>query len=246
MSRILFWLLMMFLCSRPLWAAEVRVFAAASMKEVVTELCDQYAQQKDVRLVKNFAASGTLARQIAQGAPADLYISADPKWMDHLQQQGALVVDTRRTLAYNELAYVGDPVLPVSRMEDLKLVKRIAIGSPRSVPAGSYAEQAMRGAGLYEELLRAGTLVFAKDVRQALIYADRGEVEGAFVYSSDALLAQRARVLFSVPQELYPRVVYPLGLTPDGAKNPQAVAFQDYLMAPEAAAILKKYGFSTD
>ncbi|MCI5139310.1 MAG: molybdate ABC transporter substrate-binding protein, partial [Candidatus Electrothrix sp. AR1] len=125
-------------------------------------------------------------------------------------------------------------------------LERIALGSPRSVPAGQYAKQALEHAGVYALLAQQRKLVMAKDVRQALLYADRGEVNGAFVYQTDALLARNAKILFTVPNNLYDRVAYPLGLTLAGAKNTSAKVLYEYMSNPEAKAILKKYGFEVE
>ena len=109
--------------------------------------------------------------------------------------------------------------MAVKSLADLKALQRIAIGTPASVPAGQYAEQAMRAAGIYEELEKDKKLVMAQDVRQALIYADRGEVDGAFVYQTDAMLAKEAKILLVVPDDLYDRVSYPMVITTNGASK---------------------------
>ena len=232
------------LFAAPVRAAEVNISAAASMTDAVTAVCSAYrVDHPDVTLARNFAASGTLARQIAAGAPADLYISANPKWMAYLVRQKIVPAANVQTFAFNTLVFVGDPAHPVRGMKGLVALKRIAIGSPRSVPAGQYAKQALTHAGLYDTLLQADKLVMAKDVRQALVYADRAEVDGAFVYRTDALLAKHATIQFTVPRKLYPRVSYPVALTAGGAKNPAAKAFLTYLRGAKAGAILEKYGF---
>ena len=232
------------LFAAPVRAAEVRISAAASMTDAIDAVCAAYrTEHPQVSFANNFAASGTLARQIAAGAPVDLFISANPKWMKYLVGQKIVPATQVRTFAFNTLVFVGVPAHPVHDMKDLTALDRIAIGSPKSVPAGQYARQALTHAGLYEQLLKANKLVMAKDVRQALVYADRGEVDGAFVYRTDALLARHATIQFTVPQKLYPRVNYPLALTAEGAKNPAATAFLTYLRGPEAGKILKRYGF---
>jgi len=223
-------------------AAEVQLSVAASMTDAVKALIAAYrSQAPEVGFQPNFGSSGTLAKQIAQGAPADLFISANPTWMDYLVEQGLVPADQVRPLAGNALVLVGQPGPTVESLADVAKLTRIAIGSPKSVPAGQYAEQALRAAGLYERV--QGRLVLAKDVRQALIYADRGEVEGAFVYRTDALLAQTAGILLEVPPTLYDPVVYPLGLTVAGTANPAAVKFVGFLQSAEAAGVLKKFGF---
>lgn len=223
-------------------AAEVRLSVAASMTDAAKALIAAYQKSApEVTFLPNFAASGALAKQIAQGAPADLFISANPKWMDYLVKTGSVAADQVRTLAFNSLVLVGHQGLQVESMADLAHLGRIAIGSPKGVPAGQYAEQALKNAGLYARL--APRLVLAKDVRQALVYADRGEVDGAFVYRTDALLAQHAAILLQVPARLYSRVQYPVALTRTGAANPAAVAFAAFLKTPAAAGILEKNGF---
>ena len=128
-------------------------------------------------------------------------------------------------------------------MQDLIKLERIAIGSPKSVPAGEYAADAFRKAGIEKQLEKK--LVMAEDVRECLMYAERGEVDGAFVYRTDALQAKQAKILFTVPQDLYPRVTYPMSLTAAGVKNRDAVAFLAYLHGDAARSVLTKYGFAT-
>ncbi|BCR07014.1 molybdate ABC transporter substrate-binding protein [Desulfuromonas versatilis] len=235
-------LLLCLVLTTPVCAAEVRLSVAASMTDAVNELIASYRiKAAGASFLPNFGSSGALAKQIAQGAPADIFISANPKWMSYLVEQGSIAPGQVRNLAFNSLVFVGRKGLAVASLEDLARLGRIAIGSPRSVPAGQYAEQALKAAGLYDRL--GDRLVMAQDVRQALVYADRGETDGAFVYRTDALLAKEAVILLEVPQGLYDEVTYPVGLTQAGAKNPEAVAFLEYLAADEAAKILTKYGF---
>jgi molybdate transport system substrate-binding protein len=247
MFRLLSCLLFLQFLVLPALAGEVRISAAASTTDAVTELAAAYASaHPGMTFSRNFASSGALAKQIAAGAPADLFISANPKWMDYLIQQKIVPSDNVQTFAFNTLVFVGEPGSAASSMHGLPRLGRIALGSPASVPAGQYAKQALTHAGLYDGLLKANKLVMAKDVRQVLVYADRGEVDGAFVYRTDALLAKKAKILFQVPQELYPRIVYPMALTAAGAKNVDAMGFFHFLGTPEARAVLAKYGFVTE
>ncbi len=228
-------------------AGQVHLSVAASMTDAVNRICASYRKtHPDVALLPNFASSGALAKQIDLGAPADLFISANPKWMDYLVDAKRIPAAKVRILAYNGLVFAGAKGLGITSLHDLLSLKRIAIGSPASVPAGQYARQALEAAGVYSKLSAAGKLVMAKDVRQALIYADRGEVDGAFVYRTDALLARHAVILFAVPQKLYDRIRYPVGLTAAGAENPAAVAFFDYLQQDDAKEILHGFGFITE
>lgn len=232
--------------SHPLLAGELRVSVAASMNEVIRALASDYAKARpDLSLLPNFASSGSLAKQIAQGAPADLYISANPKWMAYLVNEGRIAENTVRVFAENRLVFVGGKGSAAKSLTDLPMLARIAIGSPKSVPAGQYALQVMEGAGIYKELMSKHSLVMAKDVRQALIYAERGEVDGAFVYLTDARLAQKAVVLFEVDPGLHEPIRYPMGLTHSGLLNPEAKAFYDYLATQAAREILISHGFSS-
>ena len=243
MQRILLFLALAFPWSGPpAQAGEIRLSVAASMTDVTRSLISTYGEQAaDVTFLPNFAASGSLAKQIAQGAPADLFVSANPKWMDYLVAQGRVPAATVRPFAGNTLVLVGGKARRVTTMADLAGFDRIALGSPRSVPAGQYAEQALRQAGLLPQL--QGKLVMAQDVRQALVYAERGETDAAFVYRTDALLARETVILLEVPQALYDPIVYPLGLTVAGAARPEVVAFYEFLKDAAAAEILVKYGF---
>ncbi len=223
-------------------AGEVSVSAAASFRESLGELSSGFTKtHPGVTIHKNHGASGTLAKQLEAGAPADLFISADQAWMDYLRDRNLVQAASIATLAFNALVFVGAPGKATS-LQDLARLERVAIGSPKSVPAGGYAMEALKRAGL--DRLLEKKLVMAKDVRECLMYAERGEVDGAFVYATDALQATRSRLLFRVPQELYPRVVYPLALTPSGAAKPEAVAFFNHLRSAEAKVVLAKYGFS--
>jgi molybdate transport system substrate-binding protein len=230
------------LAATPLCAATISVFAAASLKEVVNELSDSYAKKNPaVKFIKNYGASGQLAKQVEQGAPADIFISANTEWMGYLRARRVVDEKSIDTFAYNVLVFAGRPELKLGGIRDVVKLTRIAIGSPKSVPAGEYAMEAFRKVGIDKQLEKK--LVMAKDVRECLMYVERGEVDGAFVYKTDALLAKQAKILFTVPQELYPRITYPMSLTIAGLKNQDAAAFFAFLHGDEAKAVLTKHGF---
>ncbi len=240
-SLLIALMLSLFLIS-PAAATDIRLSVAASMTDAFKELVTTYENRtQDVKLLVNFASSGALAKQIAQGAPADIYVSANPKWMNYLVEQKLIPADQVSTFAHNSLVFIAGKDAPIKKLDDITQLNSIAIGSPKSVPAGQYAEQALRAAGLYEKL--QAKLILSKDVRQALMYADRGETDGAFVYKTDALLAREAVILLEVPQSLYNEVTYPIAPTKEGLGKPQALAFLDFLKTDRACAILKKYGF---
>ncbi len=232
-----------FLFAGPAAAADVNLSVAASLTDVVKELTGTFAKaHPGVVFRNNFGASGALAKQIENGAPADLFISANVEWMDYLKAKALMDEKSIATFAYNVLVFVGKPALKVSTLSDVTKLNKIAIGSPKSVPAGQYATEAFKNAGIEKDL--QGKLVMAKDVRECLLYADRGEVDGAFVYKTDALeKAQNVKILFTVDQKLYPRVTYPMGLTVSGSKKSEAVEFLKYLRSDEGRKVLREHGF---
>lgn len=240
--RMVIALVLIFYAS-PVHAADLRISVAASMTEVFKDLISEFAKEHGgIRVLPNFGGSGGLAKQIYQGAPADVYISANTKWIDYLAGHGKLEISTAHTLAHNVLVLVGQKGSGVGNLHDLAKMKRIGIGSPDSVPAGQYTRQALREVGIYDQLLAEGKLVMAKDVRQALIYADRGETSGSFVYATDALLARNAVILFEIPGNLYPQITYRMALTVRGAAKKEARIFYDFVKT-RADDIVVKYGF---
>lgn len=226
----------------PVMGGTINLSAAASLKEVLDELTGAFARaHPGVRFNRNYGGSGQLAKQMASGVPSDIFIPANQEWMDYLKKRGLLQTPSIRTFTYNTLVFAGAPG-KASSLHDLLRLERIAIGSPRSVPAGEYAMQAVQKAGL--DKLLAKKLVMAKDVRECLMYAERGEVDGGFVYRTDALRGRNAKILFTVPQKLYPRVVYQMALTAEGARNRDAAAFLQFLASKEARSVLDRHGFS--
>jgi molybdate transport system substrate-binding protein len=225
-------------------AGEIDLSAAASLKEVVNDLAARFAgRTPGVILRTNFGASGALARQIEQGAPADIFISANREWMDYLQSLNLVDHTSRCDFAYNTLVFAGTANPSVTGMKDLRTLRMIAIGSPQSVPAGEYAMESLKASGVERDL--AGKIIMAKDVREAMKYAELGEVDGAFVYRTDALLlGKRTRILFPVPEELHQRVTYPMALTVVGTGKKDAQEFLRFLRSAETRTVLERYGFA--
>jgi molybdate transport system substrate-binding protein len=241
-SKLFLVLAAVVLCASSVQAADINIFAAASMKEAVKELANNFNMKNPgAKFINNFGASGALAKQIENGAPADWFVSANLQWMDYLKDKKLMDEKSISTFAFNTLVFVGKPDLKVTSMQGIIALDKIAIGSPKSVPAGEYADKAIKKSGLDKQL--ENKLVMAKDVRACLMYADTGEVAGAFVYRTDAAMAKNVKILFTVPQDLYPRVTYPMGLTASGSKKAEAAAFHKYLQTPAAKQILIKYGF---
>ena len=245
MKRILSILVVVVACLLPITAtaADINLFVAASMREVVNDLTDSFTKKNSsIDFKKNYGGSGALAKQIENGAPADIFISANLEWMGYLKARKLADDKSIATFAYNTLVFAGRPGVKAANLQDVLKLEKIAIGSPKSVPAGEYAVEAFKKAGIDKQLEKK--LVMARDVRECLLYADRGEVDGAFVYKTDALqVARNAKILFTVPQEYYSRVTYPMALTLAGSKKAEATAFYRFLQSSEAKNILARHGF---
>lgn len=242
MRRCAILLLLILFTAAPAIGGEIRLSVAASLKDVINELTAKYEKaHPGTVFVKNYGASGALAGQIENGAPADLFISANTKWMDHLKGKKLVEEKSIRNFARNTLVFTGSTGKKVTGMNDLARLDKIGIGSPKSVPAGEYAQTAIKNADMERQL--QGKLVMAKDVRECLMYAELGEVDGSFVYRTDALQGKKTKLLFTVPQKLYPEVVYPITLTVQAVNNRDVKGFFTYLRSLEAKSVLKQYGF---
>jgi molybdate transport system substrate-binding protein len=236
------------LASRPgAGAQELTLSVAISMKEAVEELGRGFMQARPgVTLRYNFGSSGELQKQIEAGAPVDVFVSAAQRQMDELQQKGLIVPATRRVFARNVLTVVKpiDSKLDLSKPGDLldPRVRRIVIGNPRTVPVGQYSEESLRTLGLWERL--QGKLVLAENVRQALDYVSRGEVDAGFVYTTDAAVrATRVKEAFRPGEDTYRPVVYPAAVVKDSRQPALARAFVDLLVSAEGRATLTRLGF---
>lgn len=242
MKRFILAIVMVIALSSSAPAGEVTFGAGVGLKDVLNEIASSFVKiNPSIKITKNYAASGVLAKQIDSGAQMDIVFVANVKWMDYMKEKKHVDAGTVRPLAYNTLVFIGKGKPGISRIEELTKLEKIAIGSPKSVPAGEYAMEAISRTGIDKQLDK--NLVMARDVRECLMYAERGEVNGAFVYRTDALLSRKVSIWFTVPQELYSRVVYPSALTVSGAKNQDAVKFFAFLRSAEARAIVLKHGF---
>lgn len=227
--------------SAEVFADEVWISAAASMKDVMTESAKIYRKKNpSASIVGNFGASGALAKQIENGAPTDIFVSANREWVDYLVEKKLLVPEKIHPFAYNTLVFVGKG--KVKSFPDLVNLGRIAIASPRSAPAGAYAMEALEKSGWLPRLKKK--LIQARDVREALAYAERGEVDGAFVYQTDALLAKDVKILFVVPSKLHAPILYPLAMTLRGSAKEGTMAYYQFLQGDEVRGIQKRYGFT--
>jgi molybdate transport system substrate-binding protein len=221
--------------------APLSVLAAASTREAMEETCRGFSDAGGARVECSFAASSTLARQIEQGAPADLFLSADERWADYLSERGLVLA--RRDLLGNRLVVVApaDSRLRLQKLADVDCpeVRRLALALD-SVPAGRYGRQALQKAGVWDRL--RSRVREAGDVRAALAYVSSGEVDAGIVYATDAA-AGSVRLLLRIPEELHTPIRYPLVLLRRRAAHPQARRLYDYLGGDVAA--FRRAGFTT-
>ena len=206
---------------------KITVFAAASLTNAMQDIATQFKKEKGVDVVSSFASSSTLARQIEAGAPADLFISADQKWMDYAVDKKAIDTATRQTLLGNSLVVVAPKAseqkdfIIDSKTNWTSLLNggRLAVGDPEHVPAGIYAKEALQKLGAWDTLL-------------------------GIVYGSDAVASKGVKVVATFPEDSHKKVEYPVAVV-EGHNNATVKAFYDYLKGPQAAEIFKRYGFTT-
>lgn len=227
--------------------AEVTVFAAASLTDALKEAASRYERLFGDRILFNFGASSTLARQIEEGAPADLFLSADEEKMDSLERQGLVRGGTRRSVLSNTLVIVVavDSSLSISSPPDLasSRVRAIAVAEPRSVPAGIYAERYLRSLGLWTQVI--DRIILTENVRAALAAVESGNADAGIVYKTDALISRRVRIAFEVPAGKGPRISYPFAAVRGRGSPEAALRFLAFLESPAGLAIFRRYGFLT-
>jgi molybdate transport system substrate-binding protein len=230
---------------RRLAARDVRVSAAVSLTDALQEIAKGFEAAGGPRVVFNFGPSNALARQIAEGAPADLFISADAAQMQVLVRSGAARSDEIVSLLSNVLAVVvaRDSTVVIKTVEDLLNpgVRRIALGSPDAVPAGVYAKQYLEKAGLWTRI--RPRLVPTRSARAALAAVEAAAVDAAIVYRTDARAARRSRVAFEIPRDQGPAIVYAAVVLPRAPGAEAARRLLAHLRSPAARAIFAKHGF---
>ncbi|MCR9136515.1 MAG: molybdate ABC transporter substrate-binding protein [Alphaproteobacteria bacterium] len=221
----------------------ILVFAAASMKDAVEALADKYHDQTGERVVVSLASSGTLARQIEAGAPAEMFLSASPDWMDYLAARDLIDRESRAVAAGNSLVIVqkaGDGQATSKAMPDTLQADRFAMGDPNHVPAGIYARQALRSMGMWDDVKE--NAAFGENVRVALAMAARGDVSGAIVYRSDAAMQNELAIVFAFPPTSHLPIRYPVALTKGAGDD--ARSFLSFLLEEARAGALTPFGFT--
>jgi len=232
-------------------AQELTVFAAASLTDAMKDIATLWQNDGHPALRQSFGASSALARQIEQGAPANLFASADEKWMDYLVQRDLIAPGTRRRLLGNDLVLIVPADHPAKvtigpGMDILALLGptgRIATGAPAAVPVGLYAEQSLRKLGLWDAV--ALRLARTEDVRAALLLVERGEAPAGIVYSTDAAVSAGVAIAGIFPDDSHDPITYPFAVTKAG-DTPAARALMDFLAGPQARAVFLRRGFKVE
>lgn len=244
-------LLLSFGGAAPLRAGEadsMTVFAAASTTDSLTQIGKLFVEKKMGNFVPSFGSSSTLAKQIENGAPANIFLSANKEWMDYLQDKNLLAPNSRFDLLSNRIVLI---VPANSKIDNIAITQgfnlaallgdgRLAMGDPDHVPVGMYGKQALEKLEVWQSV--ADNVARTKDVRAALALVERGEAPIGLVYATDAAITDKVRVVGVFPENTHPPIVYPVALIA-GKETPTAKKFMDFLKGPEAKSIFAKFGF---
>ncbi len=230
-------------------STQLTISAAASLKDVMEEIEPLYEQEHPgTEIIYNFASSGSLQRQIEQGAPVDIFISAATKQIDALEKQDLLLTETRRDLLENQMVLVVPASnqknnQKVDNFNDLttKEIQMIALGEPKSVPAGKYAQEVLTAFKIAAQV--NAKAVYAKDVRQVLNYVATGNVEAGIVYRTDAQVSDRVKIAAIAPETSHSPVMYPIAVIKDSDNPEAATELVEFLTTAEAQAVFEEYGF---
>lgn len=223
---------------------ELTISAAASLQDATGELKTIYEKQhQDVTLTYNLGASGTLQKQIEEGAPSDLFISAGKSQMDALAQKDLILDASRKDLLGNELVLIAGKDSKLTGFDGLTdaSVKKISIGTPETVPAGKYAKDTLTNLKLWDQL--QSKMVLAKDVRQVLTYVETGNVDAGLVYRTDAITSSDVNIIAAAPAGSSAPIVYPMAVVKSTQHQKEAEAFAAFLTSDEAVKVFEKYGF---
>lgn len=228
-------------------AADIRLFAAASTTTVMDEIATLYAAQGPDRVVPSYASTSTLAKQIVNGAPADIFVSANEKWMDYVVEAKAVDAASRRDLLTNRLVLIAPAdtswslgIAPGFGLAGALGGGYLAMGDPDHVPAGIYGRQALVALGVWETV--AARVARAADVRGALVLVERGEAAAGIVYATDAAITPKVRVVATFPESSHPPIRYPAAVVAERG-DAAVTRFFDFLASDAALAVYRRYGF---
>ncbi len=224
---------------------EILVSAASSLKDVFTELGKNFEKKNNIKIVFNFAASGLLKTQIETGAPVDLFASAALSDIEGLEKKDLLISGSKVEFARNELVLVQSTnvKIKIQNLEDLKNteIKRIALGNPKTVPAGRYAKEVLDHDKLFESL--NSKMVFGENVRQVLDYVSLGEVDAGFVFATDLYHNDKVKLALRIPSEKHGAIIYPMAIIKTSKNIESAKAFLQFVTSKESKNVFQKFGF---
>src|SRR5215468_8826435 len=227
---------------------DVLVFAAASLKNALDDIAAQWQRETGKKVAISYAASNNLIKQIEQGAPADIFFSADLDWMDYGQQKNLIKSDTRTNLLGNRIVLIApkDSIVKIDIRPGIDLAAalkggRLAMGNVDAVPAGKYGKAALEKLGAWDGI--KDKIAQAENVRAALLLVSRGEAPLGIVYQTDAASDPGVKIVGTFPADSHPPIIYPVALTKDSA-NPDASAFLNFLKSPAARPAFEKQGFT--
>ncbi|ELH4834603.1 molybdate ABC transporter substrate-binding protein [Vibrio harveyi] len=227
-------------------ATELKVYAASSMTNAVNDIAQQFETKYDVTVTPVYGGSSSIARQILNGAPADIFISANTKWMDYLVKSKAVKNDSVTNLVRNSLVLIAPKASTIEPFDfsDANVWNqalegnRLALGNPVSVPAGMYAKESLTNLGVWKKLERQ--IAPAKNVRLALALVERGEAPLGVVYKTDALLTDKVKVVGEFANDTHADIIYPAAIVKDSTQSEQ---FFEYLKSDDAKKVFAQYGF---
>ena len=223
----------------------INISAAASLSEALTEIQTEYEKETKDTLQFNFAGSGSLQKQIQEGAPCDLFVSASKAHMDTLEGAGFINPESRKDILGNTLTLIASKenadVIKGTNSLTSADVESISIGEPETVPAGKYAQQSFESLGFADEI--KDKIILAKDVKQVLEYVETGNVDCGLVYKSDAILLETGKIVADIPEDSHDPIVYPAALIKDGEQLEAAADFYEFLQTDYAKGVFEKYGF---
>jgi molybdate transport system substrate-binding protein len=225
----------------------ITVFAAASLKNALDEIDGLFTKQSGIKVVSSYAASSSLMKQIEQGAPADVFLSADIDWMDYGTNHNLIKSDTRENLLGNRLVLIAPKdskignvtIAPGFDLAALVGSGHIATGDVRAVPAGLYAKAALEKLGVWSSV--ESRIAMAENVRAALVLVARGEASLGIVYETDAKIDPGVKIIGVFPEDSHPPITYPVAMTKNA--KPYAAEYLAFLITPEAKAVFERYGF---
>jgi molybdate transport system substrate-binding protein len=224
------------------------IFAAASLKNALDAINARWRKETGRKVAISYAASSALAKQMEQGAPAQMFISADLDWMDYVEKKGLIKPETRSNLLGNRIVLIAPkdkaPAVDIKQGFDLAKVLgdgRLAMANVDTVPAGKYGKAALEKLGVWASV--SGKLAQAENVRAALLLVSRGEAPAGIVYQTDATSDRNVKIIGTFPEDTHPPIIYPIALTAD-ATHPDAAAFLAYIRSDKAKPLFEAQGFT--